>query len=106
VITAALTQLLVPSWLGAPPSPTIGASGGVFGLLLAFALLFPRQKMLLLFLPVPIPAYAFVPIYAIVELYLGVTGSQAGVAHFAHLGGMVGSALVVLQWRLRAARQT
>ena len=99
VITAALTQLFVPQWFGAPPAPTIGASGGVFGLLLAYALLFPHRKVVPLIPPIPMPAWLFATLYAGVELFLGVTGSLSGIAHFAHLGGMIGSALVVLEWR-------
>ena len=99
VVTAALSQLFVPVLFGAPPAPTIGASGGVFGLLLAYAYLFPRRKVVPLIPPIPMPAWLFAALYAGVELFLGVTGSASGVAHFAHLGGMVGSALVIVQWR-------
>ncbi|MGA2188105.1 MAG: rhomboid family intramembrane serine protease [Steroidobacteraceae bacterium] len=99
VITAALTQLVVPELMHAPPGQTIGASGGVFGLLLAYALLFPHRKVVPLIPPIPMPAWLFATIYAAVELFLGVTGTLSGIAHFAHLGGMIGSALVVLQWR-------
>jgi membrane associated rhomboid family serine protease len=101
VITAALAQLFVPPLLGAPPSPAIGASGGVFGLLLAYALLFPHRKVVPLIPPIPMPAWLFATIYAGAELFFGVTGRLSGIAHFAHLGGMVGSALVVLSWRRR-----
>lgn len=105
VVTAALTQLIVPALLGAPPAPTIGASGGVFGLLLAYALMFPNRKVIPLIPPIPMPAWLFATLYAAVELFLGVTGSLSGVAHFAHLGGMIGSALVISQWRrARGAR--
>jgi membrane associated rhomboid family serine protease len=104
VLTAALTQLFVPALFGAPPAPTIGASGGVFGLLLAYALMFPRRKIMLLIPPIPMPAWVFATLYAGIELFLGVTSSLSGVAHFAHLGGMVGSALVVMQWRRARAR--
>jgi membrane associated rhomboid family serine protease len=99
VVTAALSQLFVPPLLGAPPAPTIGASGGVFGLLLAYALLFPQRKVIPLIPPIPMPAWLFATIYTCVELFLGVSGTPSGVAHFAHLGGMIGSALVVLGWR-------
>jgi len=99
VVTAALSQLVVPSVLGAPPAPTIGASGGVFGLLLAYALMFPNRKVVPLIPPIPMPAWLFATLYAGIELFLGVTGSLSGVAHFAHLGGMIGSALTVMQWR-------
>ncbi len=99
VITAALTQLVVPVLLGTPPAPTIGASGGVFGLLLAYALLFPHRKVIPLIPPIPMPAWVFATIYAAVELFMGVTGTLSGIAHFAHLGGMIGSAVVVMRWR-------
>ncbi len=99
VVTAGLTQLTVPALLGTVPAPTIGASGGVFGLLLAYALMFPHRKVVPLIPPIPMPAWLFATLYAGVELFLGVTGSLSGVAHFAHLGGMIGSGLTVMQWR-------
>jgi len=105
VVTAAVTQLIVPPLLGAELGATIGASGGVFGLLLAYALLFPRRKVVPLIPPIPMPAWLFAVIYALLELGLGVTGRQASVAHFAHLGGMVGSAVVIMQWRLSRVRR-
>jgi membrane associated rhomboid family serine protease len=97
VVAAGLTQLVFNAVLGSPV-PTLGASGGVYGLLLAFAIYFPQQRLALIFLPVPIPARIFVAGYALIELFLGVTGTQAGVAHFAHLGGMLG-AFLLIQWR-------
>jgi membrane associated rhomboid family serine protease len=99
VITAALSQLFIPMLFDAPPAPTIGASGGVFGLLLAYAFLFPKRKVVPLIPPIPMPAWLFATLYAGVELFLGVTGTLSGIAHFAHLGGMVGSALVIMRWR-------
>jgi membrane associated rhomboid family serine protease len=104
VVTAALSQLFVPALFGAPPAPTVGASGGVFGLLLAYAFLFPKRKVIPLFPPIPMPAWLFATFYAGVELFLGVTGTLSGVAHFAHLGGMVGSALVIMQWQTARLR--
>jgi membrane associated rhomboid family serine protease len=100
VLAAALTQLTV-SALEHSESPTLGASGGIFGLLLAFAWYFPRERIMLLFPPIPLPAWLFVTIYALIEVYLGATGNQANVAHFAHLGGMVGAAAVILFWRAK-----
>jgi membrane associated rhomboid family serine protease len=100
VVAAAATQLLTASLAGSM-EPTLGASGGVFGLLLAFAMYFPQQRITLLFPPIPLPAWLFVTLYGVLELILGVTNSQAGVAHFAHLGGMLGGALVILYWRAR-----
>ena len=104
VVTAAVAQLIVPPLLHAPPAPTIGASGGVFGLLLVFALMFPRRKVIPLIPPIPMPAWVFAAIYGGLELYFGVTGALPEVAHFAHLGGMVGSFLVVMQWRWSRVR--
>lgn len=102
VIAAGATQLGVEYVTGSPGA-TIGASGGIFGILLAFALLFPRAKLLLYF-AIPMPAWLFVSGYAVLELFFGVTGTEAGIAHFAHLGGMLGGGLVMLYWRLRADR--
>lgn len=101
VISAALAQLVVSSLASVEPYPTIGASGGVFGVLLAFGMYFPRRIVMLLFPPIPMPAWLFVTLYGVLELYLGVTGTQAGVAHFAHLGGMLGAWLLIQYWRGR-----
>jgi membrane associated rhomboid family serine protease len=99
VISAAIAQLLVAA-MSREIYPTVGASGGVFGLLLAYAVYFPHNRVMLLFPPIPIPSRIFVFIYAALELYLGVAGTQSGVAHFAHLGGMVGGAVMLYNWRV------
>lgn len=100
-IGAALVQQLV--WhlaSGSYPCVTVGASGAVFGLLLAFGWLFPEQSIFLLFIPVPIRARLFVTIYALFELFAGVLPSQGdNVAHFAHLGGLLFGALLILFWK-------
>jgi membrane associated rhomboid family serine protease len=98
VLSASLVQLVVvSSTVTAMPYPTVGASGGVFGLLLAFAVLFPRRVVVPLFPPVPMPAWLFVALYGLIELTSGVVGTQQGIAHFAHLGGMLGG-YVALRW--------
>ena len=99
VVTAAITHLVITGFMGAAPVPMVGASGGIYGLLLAFGIYFPHRRVMLLFPPIPMPAPVFVAIYGALELYLGVTGTQQGVAHFAHLGGMFGGALVIAYWR-------
>lgn len=101
VLAAGVTQLVVVSMPPVTPYPTVGASGGVFGVLLAFAVLYPHRRVALVLLPVPMPAWLFVTLYAALELVLGVTGTAAGVAHFAHLGGMAGVWLVLRRWRRR-----
>lgn len=103
VVSAAIAQLVVAALSGAI-YPTVGASGGVFGLLLAFAHYFPNQRVMLLFPPIPLPSRVFVTLYALLELYLGVTGTQEGVAHFAHLGGLVGGFVMLRHWRGRWGR--
>lgn len=101
VLTAALTQLAVQHLSSSPGNGTVGASGGIFGLLLAFGLAFPRRKLLLIFPPIPMPAWLFVTLYGLVELYLGISGRESSVAHFAHLGGMIGGFALILYWRSR-----
>jgi membrane associated rhomboid family serine protease len=101
VLSAAATQLAVGT-LAHSTAPTIGASGGVFGVLLTFAVLYPARRIMLLFPPIPMPAWLFVTGYGLIELGNGVLGTNAGVAHFAHLGGMLGAGLVLWHWRATA----
>jgi len=80
--------------------PTVGASGAVFGLLIAFAMMFPDVELMLIFLPIPIKAKYFVPIYALLELFFGVASFDwDNVAHFAHLGGALFGFLLVKWWK-------
>ncbi|MBK6729246.1 MAG: rhomboid family intramembrane serine protease [Xanthomonadales bacterium] len=104
VLCAAAAQLLVNDLTGSP-YPTVGASGGLFGVMLVFAALFPKATIVPLIPPIPMPAWLFVTLYAGIELWLGVTGSAQGIAHFAHLGGLVGGALVWLRWRARSRQR-
>ena len=87
-------------FLDSPNFITIGASGSVFGLLLAFGWLFPEERLFLMFIPVPIKARIFVFVYGVVELFQGVANfSGDNVAHFAHLGGMLFGAILILMWK-------
>jgi len=104
VVSAAVVQLAFAAWSGSP-FPTVGASGGVFGLLLAFALYFPQRRVMLLIPPIPMPAWLFATLYGMVELVLGVTGTASGVAHFGHLGGMLGGGLLIWHWRTNGRRR-
>jgi membrane associated rhomboid family serine protease len=79
--------------------PTVGASGGVFGLLLAYALFFPDRTVMLLIPPIPMRARTFVILYGLLELYLGLSGRTPGVANFAHLGGMLFGFILLQRWR-------
>ena len=78
---------------------TVGASGAIFGLLLAFGMLFPNAAIFIFFIPIPIKAKYFVVFYGLIELLLGIKGMASGVAHFAHVGGMIGGLILVLLWR-------
>ncbi len=102
VVVAAMTQIAVSGYFLHATGPVIGASGGVFGLLIAYALYFPRNVVSIIFLPfIRIPARSFVLGYGAIELLLGLTGTSSGVAHFAHLGGLFGGWLGVQYFRGR-----
>ena len=102
VIGAALTQMTV---MWGEPIPTLGASGGVFGILLAFGMMFPERRIMLLIPPIPIKAKWFVIGLGALELWSAVSGTQAGVANFAHLGGAVFGFLLIQYWRGRLPAQ-
>ncbi|MBK9729817.1 MAG: rhomboid family intramembrane serine protease [Chitinophagaceae bacterium] len=78
--------------------PVVGASGAVFGVLLGFGMLFPNTYLYLLFPPIPIKAKYFVIFYGLFELYAGFSGTQSGVAHFAHIGGMLFGFILIRLW--------
>lgn len=90
VIVGAIAQIIVGEAFGGGGLPVIGASAGVFAVLLSYAIVFPSRTVMLLFPPIPMPSRVFVALYGALELVLGVTGTASGVAHFAHLGGMLG----------------
>ncbi len=81
-------------------TPVVGASGAIFGLLLAFGMFFPNQELMLIFLPIPIKAKYFIPVLMLIELFLGVSQfSWDNIAHFAHLGGALFGFLLIMYWR-------
>ncbi|MGH8188443.1 MAG: rhomboid family intramembrane serine protease [Steroidobacteraceae bacterium] len=99
VVGAALMHIIVVTTAGLPPYQTVGASGGVFGLLLAFGMAYPKRMIMLLFPPIPMPAWLFVTLYGLLELYLGITQTMSGIAHFAHLGGMATGFVLIRYWQ-------
>jgi membrane associated rhomboid family serine protease len=105
VVGAALMHLIVLQVAGMPPVRTVGASGAVFGLLLAYGMAYPHRKLFVIPIPVPISAWLLVTLYGLCELYLGVTGTASGVAHFAHLGGMATGFVIIRYWRAQALRR-
>ena len=100
IVGAAITQLIVQQ-LSGQFYPTIGASGAVFGLLLAYGVTWPENRVLLLFFPVPIKAKWFVVIYGGIELIFGITNAMPQIAHFAHLGGLLFGAGLLWRWGWR-----
>lgn len=100
VLGAAIAQIVVQQFSG-DVYPTVGASGGVFGLLLAYGVMWPNNRLFLIFFPVPIKAKWFVVIYGAAELLFGLTGAMPGIAHFAHLGGMVFGLGLLWKWGWR-----
>jgi membrane associated rhomboid family serine protease len=104
VVGAALMHLIVVRVSGLAPAPVVGASGGVFGILLAFGMAFPQRRLIVLPIPIPMPAWLLVTLYALAELYMGITQTNQGVAHFAHLGGMATGFVLLRYWRTRRLR--
>ena len=98
VIGAGIVQLVVAQMQGGI-YPTVGASGGVFGILLAYGMAFPNRTVMLIFPPIPMRAKYFVILFGLFELYLGFSGRQPGVANFAHLGGMLFGFLLIQYWK-------
>ena len=95
------TQQALESIAQLKATPTVGASGAIYGVLIGYAMLFPQAKMTLLFPPVTLSAKWMVIIFAAIELFTGVVGWVDGVAHFAHLGGMLIGWLMIIWWRRR-----
>lgn len=96
-IGAALTQLIFVN----ANVPTVGASGAVYGILLAFGMMFPERPIMLILPPIPIKAKYFVAIFGVIELLNGILGTQGGVANFAHLGGMAFGYILIKYWGLK-----
>jgi membrane associated rhomboid family serine protease len=96
---AAGLQFLIYN-LQATPAAMVGASGAIFGILAAFAVMFPNVELMLIFFPVPIKAKYFVLIYGVIELFFGVANfSMDNIAHFAHLGGAIAGFLLTMYWK-------
>ena len=97
---------LIHMWISGGGAPTVGASGAVFGILLAFGMMFPERYIILLIPPIPIKAKYFVAIFGIIELSSGLMRPDSGIAHFAHLGGMVVGFILIKLWGLKGEGQS
>lgn len=95
---------LIHMWIGGGGAPTVGASGAVYGILLAFGMMFPDRYIMLLIPPIPIKAKYFVLIFGVIELFSGVMRPNSGIAHFAHLGGMVVGYILIKYWGLKGEK--
>lgn len=89
----------VKSFLGAYNTPAVGASGAIYGILVAFAFMYSEAELMLIFLPVPIKAKYFVPLMLVGDLFFGFTGAATGVAHFAHIGGALAGFIMMWYWK-------
>ena len=88
-------------FIGGGGAPTIGASGAVYGILLAFGMMFPNREIMLLIPPIPMKAKYFVALFGVIELISGISRTDSGVAHFAHLGGMLVGYILIKYWGIR-----
>ena len=95
------SQAAAQSYMQLKMTPTVGASGAIYGVLIGYAMLFPTARLTLIFPPITLSAKAWVLIFVGIELLTGITGTADGVAHFAHLGGMLVGWLLILWWRKR-----
>jgi len=92
-------------FIGGGGAPTVGASGAVYGILLAFGMMFPNRYIVLLIPPMPIKAKYFVAIFGGIELLSGVFRPGSGIAHFAHLGGMIVGFILIKYWGLKGSKE-
>lgn len=98
----AASQSTIDNFLGAFNTPAVGASGAIYGILVAFGMMFPNSELFLIFLPIPIKAKYFIPVLVGLDLFSGVTGYPifgSGIAHFAHVGGALFGFLMMLYWK-------
>ena len=96
---------LIHMFIGGGGAPTVGASGAVYGILLAFGMMFPDRYIYLLIPPMPIKAKYFVAIFGAIELFSGIMRTQSGIAHFAHLGGMIVGFILIKYWGLKGSKE-
>ena len=93
------SQSAIAAYQALKMTPTVGASGAIYGLLIAYAMLFPSARLTLIFPPISMSAKTWVIVFAVIELFTGVSGMASGIAHFAHLGGMLFGWLLIRYWR-------
>ncbi|WP_394970904.1 rhomboid family intramembrane serine protease [uncultured Croceitalea sp.] len=96
---AITSQSSVDSMISAFSTPAVGASGAVYGVLVAFAFMFPNAELMMIFLPVPIKAKYFVPVIILGDLFFGITNTNTGIAHFAHIGGALIGFIMMWYWK-------
>lgn len=93
------SQAAMQQYIAIKSIPTVGASGAIYGLLIGYAMLFPQSRLTLIFPPISLSAKAWVLIFVAIELFTGITGTADGIAHFAHLGGMLFGFILIKLWR-------
>ncbi|MGB0788481.1 MAG: rhomboid family intramembrane serine protease [Marinirhabdus sp.] len=99
VILESVAQDTIQNFYGAYHTPAVGASGAIYGVLVAFGLMFPNVALMLIFLPIPIKAKYFIPLIIVGDLFFGITGSPFGIAHWAHIGGALFGFVMAWYWK-------
>lgn len=98
-ILSSISETDLSKLYGTYHTPAVGASGAVYGILVAFGMTFPNAKLALIFFPVPIAAKYFIPLIILGDLFFGLTGAATGIAHFAHLGGALIGFVIAMYWK-------
>lgn len=98
-ILSSISETDLSKLYGTYHTPAVGASGAVYGILVAFGMTFPNAKLALIFFPVPIAAKYFIPLIILGDLFFGLTGAATGIAHFAHLGGALIGFIIAMYWK-------
>lgn len=94
-----ISQADISSLYGVYNTPAVGASGAVYGVLVAFGVLYPNAELMLIFLPIPVKAKYFIPGLILIDLFFGISGSSTGIAHWAHIGGALIGFLMIRHWQ-------
>lgn len=98
-ILNSVSQEVIQSTYDAFTTPAVGASGAIYGVLVAFGLMYPNAELMLIFLPIPIKAKYFIPVILLGDLFFGISGTSSGVAHFAHIGGALFGFIMAWYWK-------
>ncbi|PCI11396.1 MAG: rhomboid family intramembrane serine protease [Flavobacteriaceae bacterium] len=98
-LLSSISRENLSQFYGTYHTPAVGASGAIYGVLVAFGMMYPNAKLALIFFPVPIAAKYFIPLIILGDLFFGITGAATGIAHFAHIGGAIIGFIIAYFWK-------